>query len=160
MSMLKSIAVQIESSSTSDRLSPALEHLYSECKKSGPGRQPTLDEVTHLIAHLEVSAPKFYIILDALDECQDRDKLLEIIKVLSESVFKAKFFVTSRREQDIIDTLTEEKFSPLSIVEDAIKRDIEIYVNSVLENDIHLGRLPEESKSLIQKTLIDGANSM
>lgn len=158
--MIRSIAVQLETSSFADRLSPALEHLYSECQRTGSGRQPTLDEVTKLIAKLQEYVPKFYIVLDALDECQDRDKLLEAIATLTESVVKAKLVVTSRREQDIIQNLTEIDFTSISILEDASKRDIEIYVNSVLINDIYLRRLPEDSKCLIQKTLIDGAKSM
>ncbi len=159
-SMLRSIAVQIETSLFYGRLSQALEQLYSDCQKTGSGRQPTLGEVTDLIVALSALAPKIYIILDALDECQNRDKLLEAIIALKRSAVEAKFFVTSRQEQDIIEGLTENGFAPMTILEDAIKHDIELYISSTLHNDTHLCRLPEELKRHIQNTLTAGAKSM
>ena len=38
----------------------------------------------------------------------------------------------------------EDDFTPLTILEDSIKHDIGLYVSSILRNDIHLRRLPED----------------
>jgi hypothetical protein len=93
--------------------------LYSNCQKAGSGRNPTLDEVTDLIITLSAFAPNVYIILDALDECQNREELLEAIKTVKHSVINAKLFVTSRQEQDIIERLTEGGFTPMTILENS-----------------------------------------
>jgi hypothetical protein len=159
-SMMRSVAVQLETSLLHNKVSPALEQVYSNCQKTGSGRNPTLDEVTDLIIALSAFAPKFYIILDALDECQNREELLEAITTLKNSAVNAKLFVTSRQEQDIIECLTEDDFTPVTILEDSIKHDIGLYVSSILRNDIHLRRLPEELKRHIQNTLTAGAKSM
>jgi hypothetical protein len=159
-SMVRSIALQIETSLLHDRLSRALEQLYSDCQKTGSGRKPTLDEVTDLIIALSAFAPKVFVILDALDECQNREELLEAIITLKKCAVKAKLFVTSRQEPDIIEGLTEDGFAPVTILEDAIKDDIGLYVSSTLRNDTHLRRLPEELKRHIQSTLTAGAKSM
>jgi hypothetical protein len=158
--MMSSIAAQIESSLCYDKLSPALKRLYADCQRTGSCRQPTLDEVMNLIAALLTLIPRVYIVLDALDECRDREKLLEAIVGLRKSAVKAKFFVTSRQESDIIEALTEDGFTTISILDDAIKHDIELFINSALQNDTHLRRLPKDLKSHIQSTLTDGAKSM
>lgn len=158
--MMRSIAAQIENSLCYDGLSQALEHLYSDCQNAGSSRQPTLDEVTNLIVALSALAPTVYIILDALDECQNRDKLLKAIITLKESAIRAKLFVTSRQEHDIIECLTKDGIAPMTVLEDAIKVDIGLYVSSTLHNDPHLRRLPEELKTHILSTLNAGAKSM
>jgi hypothetical protein len=159
-SMMRSVAVQIETSLLHNKVSPALEQLYSTCQKTGSGRNPTLDEVTNLIMALSAVAPNVYIILDALDECQNREELLEAIATLKGSVVNAKLFVTSRQEQDIIEGLTEDGFTPMTILEDSIEHDIGLYVSSILRNDTHLRRLPEGLKHHIRNTLNAGAKSM
>jgi hypothetical protein len=159
-SMMRCIASQIEGSLCCDKISPALERLYRSCQRGGSRRQPTFDEVANLIVSLSALTPRLYIVLDALDECQDRDKLLEAIVALRKSAATAKLFVTSRQESDIIEALTEDGFTPMPILDDAVKHDIELYIRSVLQNDAHLRRLPNDVKRHIQQTLIDGAKSM
>jgi hypothetical protein len=156
--MMSSIAAQIESSLCYDKLSPALRRLYADCQRSC--RQPTLDEVMNLATALLMLIPRVYVVLDALDECRDRGKLLEAIVGLRKSAGKTKFFVTSRPESDIIEALTEDGFTTISILDDAIKHDIELFINSALQNDTHLRRLPKDLKSHIQSTLVNGAKSM
>ena len=158
--MLRSVASQLEKGLFADRLSPAFERLYSDCYMTGTGRQATLDEVMRLIGALSTATSKAYVVLDALDECKQREKLLGAIVALTEAAANVKLFVTSRRESDIIEALTEDAFKPISIIDDAVTHDIGLYVNSVLNNDDYLRKLPQNLKRHIQCTLMDGAKSM
>ena len=158
-SMLQSIAAQIEGAKYATMLSPAMEQLYSTCQK-GSRRRATHDEVMNLISALSSTTSKFYIVLDALDECSDRTKLLQTIIALKKAGVNFNLFVASRRESEITESLTENGFRPISILDDAVTRDIGLYINSVLQNDENLRRLPGELKSHIKTTLMDGAKSM
>ena len=111
--VIKFIAAQLQSDMFPDGLSPAMENLYSNCCTARGGRQATLDETIDLIETVSVTMSNSYLVLDALDECQDRSRLLQVINTLRKTATNLKFFVTSRREPDIMKALTEDTFQEM-----------------------------------------------
>lgn len=61
-------------------------------------KTPTLEVLGGLICIASRVSSKVFVIIDALDECEDRSKLFPIIKTISQSV---SVLVTSRDERDI-----------------------------------------------------------
>lgn len=158
--MLRSVAAQLESELPSPYLSHALEDLYSRCCTAGQRRGPTPDDAINLLKSYSIETVRPYIILDALDECKDRGKLIDALQLLRKSAPNLRFFSTSRREADLVDALTDDMFYGLPIEGDALKDDITIYINSTLRDDQHLRKLSEELKSHIQRTLVEGSRFM
>jgi hypothetical protein len=83
-------------------LAQDLERLYQKCNS---GQQQPAEGVIHslfreAIAHLGEK----YIVLDALDECTDREVLLTFLRELSASE-GLRILATSRQEKDIEDEL-------------------------------------------------------
>jgi hypothetical protein len=158
--MIRSAAAQLEAEATSRCLSPMLESLYSKCCGTGKRREPTLDEAVNLLASYSVEGSSTYIVLDALDECTDRVNLMSAMETLRKTAPNIKFFVTSRREPDLVESLTEDWFQGLPIEGDALTDDIQLYIRSTLRNDPLLRKLPEDLKDHVQRTLVEGSQSM
>ena len=111
------------------------------------------------------SIPQVYIVLDALDECSDRAKLLELLTTMSKWAFPHLYILTtSRKEQDITDSMSEivPEAGIVCFQNDRVDHDIERYIEERLHEDKALTRwrtditIQEEIKS----TLIHGAQGM
>lgn len=107
-----------------------------------------------------------FIVIDALDECPQRDyerkEALDLIEEMkSWSSTKLHLLVTSREETDIkeriVDFVTE---PPISIQGSQVAADIDLYINDQLETNRKLKRLPQDLKAEIKKALVEGANGM
>lgn len=106
-----------------------------------------------------------YIILDALDECAERDELLnDLEKFVSWEDANLRILATSRREQDI-----EEGLKPLSdmrhrinIQSTLVNADISTYVHDRLQVDRKLKRWHKYPKVQleIENTLMEKAHGM
>jgi hypothetical protein len=106
-----------------------------------------------------------YIILDALDECKDREELLEGVRAIAGwELKKLHILVTSRREKDIEESLeslvNDDKRACIqgSLVND----DIQAYVHKRLQTDQKLKRWQKNSKvqQEIEMTLMEKAGGM
>ncbi|EXJ54732.1 hypothetical protein A1O7_10073 [Cladophialophora yegresii CBS 114405] len=155
--MIRSVAAQLENEASPHCLSPELECLYSKCCGSGKNREPTLDEAVNLLISYSVGESSTYLVLDALDECRDRVNLISVLRKLREIAPNIKLFVTSRRETDLVDGLTEDRFQGSPIEGDALMDNIRLYIRSTLANDRLLQKLPEDLKDHIQRTLVEGS---
>ena len=106
-----------------------------------------------------------YIILDALDECEDRGKLLEDIETITGwELENLHILVTSRREKDI-----EESLDPLvdgtkkiCIQSALVNDDIRTYVHKRLRTDQKLKRWQNRSEvqQEIETVLMSKADGM
>ena len=78
-----------------------LEKLYSECHEGG--RQPSDEQLQDILQHILDGLSDVYIVIDALDECTDRQKTLPWVKELvGQNVRKCLHIAfTSRPERDI-----------------------------------------------------------
>src|SRR4051794_2299950 len=100
--LVRSLIVQLSAQST--RTSNALNGLYS-CHQDGQ-QAPTAEKLVETLQEMICNSHQTYIILDALDECTEREELLVLIKDMAEwNLGKLHILATSRREKDIEDAL-------------------------------------------------------
>jgi hypothetical protein len=78
-SLIRSLIVQL--STQNEKYTEALHALYSH-SQSGK-YQPSYDGLVGTLQSMLQSYPKTYIILDALDECTDREELLTFLQEVS-----------------------------------------------------------------------------
>ena len=123
-------------------------------------QQPTLQGLTKSLLSLFVNNRRLYLILDALDECSERGKLLDIISQIVRAKDHANLFVTSRKEKDITDALQGIFGSQLDLRGDLIDADIDLHVRRCLESDRCLQKWNAQIKQEILEALVQGADGM
>lgn len=103
--------------------------------------------------------PGPFIVVDALDECQDVDELIALLKKLN-SLKKARIFVASRREQRIQESLYNISSIYLTDESAHLESDIAKLVDSDLGSRRRLARLASDIKSQISKRLLSRSDGM
>ena len=124
---------------------------------------PTKDELLTLLMELLQGFGQTYVVIDALDECDDdHHKLFDkVIKVMYKwQLPHFHLLVTSRREQDIIINMEELVPTELHLSAELVGSDIISYVHSAVENNGKLRRWSHEIQQDIESALISGANGM
>ena len=102
-----------------------------------------------------------FIILDALDECTEREKLLNWIQTLileKDKNVGLHLIVTSRPEQEI-----EDKFKfyhYLDLIEESENHDLVTYLDYQLQNDSGLQKWNSDTQEQIKVTLMEQADGM
>ena len=134
-------------------------NLYAHC---GNGHQePTLDDLQMTLQRILDGFSSTFIILDALDECSEREKLLTWIHTLileKDMNLGLHLIVTSRLEQEI-----EAKFKYyhyLDLVEESDNHDLMAYLDYQLQNDSDLQKWNSEIQEQIKLTLMKQADGM
>lgn len=111
------------------------------------------------------SLENIYIILDALDECDDRHELLtNLEQIVSWEDVNLHVLVTSRREIDIDEALTplSNSRNRISIQSTLVNDDIRIYVQDRLQVDRKLKRWQKDlnMQREIENTLMSKVDGM
>jgi hypothetical protein len=113
----------------------------------------SLQETLHLILDGLHSA---YIIIDSLDECIERDKLLRWIeKIALQEMDNLHMVVASRPEKDISEAL--ESLPSVDVAVEAAKDDIASYIEQQL---VSMKKWDEETQATIKSKLTLGAQGM
>ncbi|KAJ7575903.1 hypothetical protein C8J56DRAFT_900518 [Mycena floridula] len=100
-----------------------------------------------------------YIVVDALDECQDSTGFIpHLLHIASHS--SASLFVSSRHERDIVDLLEGEVAILLDTERSHISADISVHILRELEDRKLLKRLTKTLKDEIARVLTEKANGM
>lgn len=134
-----------------------LAHSQSQCEQ----KQPTVDDMTTVLRQMLKSFSTTYILLDALDECTDREDLLDFIEVLmSWNISSLHMLATSRRENDIATSLDSLVTCQLCIQNELVDADIRVLVLERVSHDTKLKRWPVSVQKDIENTLMKGANGM
>jgi hypothetical protein len=97
-------------------------------------RRPSLADIRQFLVKLpaDMKLKQVYIVIDALDECPERDRpniiglLIEVMKRLP----CAKVFVTSRRENDIKRAFAESSMPAIQIKAENVAADIRSFARS------------------------------
>ena len=136
-----------------------LVNLYARC---GSGHQePTLGDLQGTLQEILNGFSTTFIILDALDECTEREKLLNwILTVIPEKDINLglHFIVTSRPEQEI-----EDKFKfyhSLDLVKESKSHDLVAYLDYQLQYDSHLQKWDSGIQEQIKWELMEKADGM
>ena len=159
--MIRSLITHLSTQSPS--APRALESLFSSCMNGE--RQPSTDELLETLRQIVQAFDETFIVLDALDECQERQELLEDIKkIVDWKLEKLHILVTSRREKDIEETLEPlvRDQGVICIQSALVNDDIRAYVHERLQTDRRLKRWQKkpEVQQEIETTLMDKADGM
>jgi hypothetical protein len=133
--------------------------MYKNC---GSGQQqPTDDAVYSLLREMMDRIESKYIILDALDECADRDDLLTFVSNIADSKLKGlRVMATSRRERDIEEQLRPRADYTVNIQSAVVDEDIRLYVQERLATDSKLKKWPESVRDEITGVMMEKADGM
>ncbi|KAL9607602.1 MAG: hypothetical protein Q9167_007497 [Letrouitia subvulpina] len=135
------------------------ERLNSTSKDNS--QKPTARSLLPTLRDIVDRCSSYFLILDALDECADREELLKTIKVIIDWKLKnLHVLATSRKEIDIQESLETCLTSQISIQDEIVSADIYTFVRARLQSDHKLKRWPEKVKAEIEETLKDGAHGM
>ena len=136
-----------------------LVNLYACC---GNGHQePTLDDLQNTFQRILDGFSSTFIILDALDECAEREKLLNWIQtfILWKDInLGLHLIVTSRPEQEIEDKF--KSYHYLDLVEESENHDLQAYLDYQLQNDSDLKKWNSGIQDQIKLTLMKQADGM
>ena len=136
-----------------------LEQLYQGC---GSGQQePAEDTIRSLLRNMMDRIEFKYIILDALDECTDREDLLTFIHDLVNLKLKGLLVMAmSRRERDIEEQLRPIADYNINIQSTVVDKDIQVYVRDRLAIDHKLKKWPKSVQDEITSAMMEKAHGM
>lgn len=156
-SLLRSLVVQLSMQCT--KTPECVEKLFSH-SLSGL-KQPSTRALVDTLHGILQDFTEVFVIIDALDECDNRADLLEHLEyVFNWQLDQLHILATSRRERDI-----EDSFEPLSITQlpirtDNVNPDIRTYIRERVKKDARLKRWPALVKVEIEDTLMAKADGM
>ena len=135
-----------------------IKKLHERCR----AYHPTQDDLVGLLEDLLNGFKQAYIVIDALDECDKYDqlckKVVEVIHGWQLSQFH--LLVTSRRNQDILDTLKTRVTTEIYLGADLLGNDIRTYILATIEEDIVSRMWTHKVQENVKKALTEGANGM
>ena len=121
-------------------------------------QQPSTNALQDTLHHIIDGLHSAYIIIDSLDECTERDRLLRWIKnIVSRKMGNLHMVVTSRPERDISDVFQELHLHCVDVAEEASNHDIANYVEQQLEV---VKKWDEETRKDVKSTLTMRAHGM
>jgi hypothetical protein len=92
-----------------------------------------------------------YIIVDAFDECTEREGLLELIQeIVGWKISTLHILVTSRKEREIEDCLIPLSWRTVDLQEAVVAGDIKIHVRERLQIDPKLKKWPVRVQAEIE----------
>ncbi|KAL5047116.1 nucleoside phosphorylase domain-containing protein [Aspergillus fruticulosus] len=159
--LLRSLIAQLYSRCENTR--EELNKLFSSCEDGH--RQPTYESLFTTFIQMANYVSKIQIVIDALDECKTRKDLLWWMEDLARSGHAGlHFLVTSRKEEDIESELKRllHQGNIISIQQDPVNRDIQLYVHRRLQNDrgFERWRTAPAVQDEIETELMEKANGM
>ncbi|KAL2813360.1 ankyrin repeat-containing domain protein [Aspergillus granulosus] len=135
---------------------------FEEQYKENPAYAPEFDELLNSFSDfVSNSFDELYIVVDALDETEDRECVAYAFRKISETCKSSRVLVTSRHEIDIARAF--EGSNNTSITPTNIAADIEMYIRSEVKAKITAKKLKLRDPGLqdvICERLIDGAHGM
>jgi len=165
--LFSSLVIQL--SARSDSYCDILFRLY--LAHDGGAQKPSEDDLMKCLKEMVAlpDHPPVYLIIDALDECPDssgmpssREQVLYLFKELvGLSLPNLYLCVTSRSEVDIrtaLEPLTSCRVSLHN--QSGHKKDITVYVTSVVQSDPKMRRWREQDRRLVIETLTQRADGM
>jgi hypothetical protein len=124
-------------------------------------QQPNEDALQSMFRRAVTSPAQKYIILDALDECTDRENVSTFVSKLID--FKSQdlhVLATSRREKDIEEELISAANLNINIQSAVVDADIRIYIRDRIATDKKLKKWPDSVQDEIMTILMEKAGGM
>jgi hypothetical protein len=133
--------------------------LYKRCHDGGS--EPSIGSLWDVLLAILDSFPNTYIIIDALDECSERAKVLDRIKAVTDLKKETlHLLVTSREDEDIASRLRN--LDPLNfpLQSTLVNRDIEQYIDNSLQCNDQFDRWDHQVAAAIKGKLMEKAGGM
>lgn len=126
------------------------------------GQQPQQLKLIEALFLLLRRFPRTFIIIDALDECSEREEIMDMLaSLVVHKPGEVHVLITSRREQDIETGLKDiGSMSSVCLQRKAVDADIRLHVCNRINQDRKLSKWPDSVKREIESTLVDGAHGM
>jgi Cdc6-like AAA superfamily ATPase len=125
--------------------------LYESCASSRPKREPSSTEILIAIQDMIKAFPSCFLVLDALDECGDREIVLRMLQDLHSQMDNLHILVTSRKKRDIelaVESFLDEDFR-VDLQTAVVDEDIRLYVQQRWANGIEFKRW--KSNEMVQR---------
>lgn len=138
------------------------ESLQSAYSRSLDGQhQPTIETLTLVLRQMLEGFDCTFILIDALDECTDRESLFAVLNGIMEyKIASLHLLTTSRDLTDIHESLHPLVTCHLPIQNAFVDDDIRALVLETLSNDVKLRKWPPDVQEEIENTLVKGAKGM
>jgi hypothetical protein len=140
---------------------PSVDALFKTNQRGSP--LPPSESLLDALKELFIKFPATYIVLDALDECENRKELMNTIGIIATwNIEGLHVLFTSRRVGDITTTLEAilDSGNILNIQTKAVDRDIQLYVHQRIAEETSLQKWKDDDKQLMERSLTDGACGM
>lgn len=159
--MIRSLVCQL--SQKCIKTPSSLEVLYASYENKQ--QQPRREDLLKVLCELISMYPETYIILDALDECGNREELMDAVhQIIDWRLHNLHFAVTSRKERDILEGLKDllEEKDIICLQSHLVDADIRKYVGQRLLRDKSLKKWHKDPDicSEIESTLMEGSKGM
>lgn len=143
----------------SPRALSCLESLFS---RSEDGRkQPIQDNLEIVLQQMLDVFEETFIILDALDECKEREELLPLLESLTVlGTGKLHILATSRKERDIEEALESVVTGQICLQSALVNLDIATHISERLQSEKRLRQWPAKLRGEIKDSLMEGAQGM
>lgn len=148
--MIRSLIAQMVAASI-EGSQKYVDQLYAACAKGT--QQPSVQKLLDTLRDMLRGAGHIYIIVDALDECENRGKgLFHVIREL-QLIPEIRLLVTGRTEQDIKSSIGTwaRKEDMISIQSDLVADDIRAYIHTRVREHDGLSRW--QSRPMIQEEI-------
>ena len=136
-----------------------LDQAYEDCMEGLS--IPSDDELQEALRQLICGFDMTYILIDALDECLDWEEILGFIGTLHKwDLWQCHLLVTSRKEQQIVESMMAMKPMEVDMSQMPVDHDIENYIDSMLHSSVGLEKWGPKEKGLIKQVLLYKAKGM
>ena len=136
-----------------------MESLY---EKHGGMYNPTWDELLGLLKELLNCFKQNYIMIDALDECDEYEELFtKVITIIHGwQLSNVHLLMTSRREHHILVNMRECATVEICLSAELVGSDIISYIHAAVEANSKFNMWSHTVKEHVKEVLISGANGM
>jgi hypothetical protein len=142
-----------------DTLPKALNDLFDEC--SSGSRRPSMESLHKTLLLVLDGIHHAYLIIDALDECTERNKLLKWIEEIAHwKVGKLHLLAMSRQEHDIQKVFRSLDPILVCLEGEFVERDITLYLDWILRDDERWKAWDDDTRYKIKTSLMKGAQGM
>ncbi|KAK4207361.1 hypothetical protein QBC37DRAFT_355404, partial [Rhypophila decipiens] len=124
------------------------------------GHQPDSGTVLEVMRELSQRFKTVYIVVDGLDESQNRSNILRVMKSLRDGFPNLKILAMSREENDISEDMGSLCAQMVSLSNRHVDEDIAMYIRSELADNVRLSLYPTWLKQEIERGLVKGACGM
>jgi hypothetical protein len=159
--MLRSLLCQLlQRSATTLK---GVDALFSACENGQ--KQPSLRVLLEVTLQVMQQFTHVYIVLDALDECTQRQELMSLLETVAGwQLDNVHLLMTSRKERDIesfLESYVKEE-DTICLQRDVVDKDIQQYIQQRLSVDRNLARWNKDAaiRNEIEAALMHGARGM